>query len=103
MTTRTRWTSLAAVGLCALMLAGPLTAQSLPVAPAPEAVGLSSERLERLTRVMKDAVDTQQVAGTVTLVLRNGQVAYLRAEGAADREQGTPMRPDSIFRIASMT
>lgn len=103
MTTR-RWfatTTLAA--LVALVLAGPLAAQSLPAAASPEAVGLSGERLERLTRAMKDAVDRRQVAGTVTLVLRNGQVVYFKAEGAADREQGVAMRPDSIFRIASMT
>jgi hypothetical protein len=52
---------------------------------------------------MKDAVDAQQVAGTVTLVVRNGQVAYLEAAGALDREAGAAMAPDTIFRIASMT
>lgn len=103
MTTRTRWIPLAVAVLCALSLASPLVAQTLPAAPSPEAVGLSAERLERITRAMKDAVDAKQVAGTVTLVLRNGQVAYFKAEGAADREQGAPMRPDTIFRIASMT
>ncbi|MFN7979273.1 MAG: serine hydrolase domain-containing protein [Vicinamibacterales bacterium] len=103
MTIRTCWTSLVATGVCVLVLASPLAAQTLPAAPSPEAVGLSTERLERITRAMKDAVDAKQVAGTVTLVLRNGQVAYFKAEGAADREQGAPMRPDTIFRIASMT
>ena len=99
--TLVRTTTIAA--LIAVVLAGPLGAQSLPVAPSPEAVGLSAERLERITRAMHDAVEAKQVAGTVTLVLRNGQVAYFKADGAADREQGAPMRPDSIFRIASMT
>jgi CubicO group peptidase (beta-lactamase class C family) len=101
MTTRIRFVATTIVAL--LALAGPLAAQSLPVASSPEAVGLSAERLERITRAMRDAVDARQVAGTVTLVLRNGQVAYFKAEGAADREQGVAMRPDSIFRIASMT
>jgi len=80
-----------------------LLAQSLPKATAPEAVGLSNERLGRLTRAMQDAVDKKQVAGTVTLVVRNGQVAYLEAAGKRDVEQGVAMTPDTIFRIASMT
>jgi CubicO group peptidase (beta-lactamase class C family) len=86
-----------------LLTAAPLLAQSLPKAPSPEAVGLSSERLGRLTHAMKEAVDRKQVAGTVTLVLRNGQVAYLEAAGARDVEAGAAMAPDTIFRIASMT
>lgn len=86
-----------------LVTAAPLVAQSLPKAASPEAVGMSSERLGRLTHVMKEAVDRKQVAGTVTLVLRNGQVAYLEAAGSRDVEAGAPMAPDTIFRIASMT
>lgn len=99
-----RLTLRAAAALVALALAAvPLHAQALPKAASPEAVGLSSERLARLTRVMKDAVDARQVAGTVTLVVRNGQVAYLEAAGQRDREAGAAMAPDTIFRIASMT
>lgn len=94
-----------AVRTTAVLLLSAVTAaaQALPAAATPEAVGLSSERLARLTRAMRDAVDAKQVAGTVTLVMRNGQVAYHEAQGAQDVEAGVPMRPDSIFRIASMT
>jgi CubicO group peptidase (beta-lactamase class C family) len=86
-----------------LWLPAGAAAQALPKAASPEAVGLSTERLGRLTQVMQDAARDRQVAGTVTLVVRDGQVAYLEAAGAADLEQGTPMRTDTIFRIASMT
>jgi CubicO group peptidase (beta-lactamase class C family) len=81
----------------------PLGAQTLPKAASPEAAGMSGERLGRLTRVMKDAVDARHVAGTVTIVLRDGQVVYHEAAGAQDVEGGVPMKPDTIFRIASMT
>lgn len=81
----------------------PARAQSLPRAASPAAVGMSAERLERLTRVMQDAVAKKQVAGTVTIVLRDGQVVYHEAAGAQDIEQGRPMKVDAIFRIASMT
>ena len=69
-----------AVRSCAVVLAlvvavSPLTAQTLPKAASPEAVGLSSERLARLTRVMKEAVEARQVAGTVTLVMRDGSTS----------------------------
>ncbi len=97
-----------AIRSCAVVLAlavsaSPLAAQALPTAASPEAVGLSSDRLGRLTRVLKDAVDARHVAGTVTMVVRDGKVAYLEAVGVRDIATGAAMSPDTIFRIASMT
>ena len=91
------------VVLLCLSLAASAAAQALPKAASPEAVGMSTDRLGRLTTVMRDAVRDKQVSGTVTLVLRDGQVAYFDAVGAQDVERGTPMKTDAIFRIASMT
>jgi CubicO group peptidase (beta-lactamase class C family) len=86
-----------------LLLAGaPLRAEG-PVAPRPEAAGVSSERLQRLDAAMRRYVDEGRTAGVVTLVLRNGQLVQHGAYGMADREAGTPMQKDSIFRIASQT
>ncbi|HJN42981.1 MAG: serine hydrolase [Acidobacteria bacterium] len=70
---------------------------------APTSVGLSEERLDRLAAIVQGYVDDQAIAGAVTLVARRGRQAHIRAYGMADREAGTPMRPDNIFRIASMT
>lgn len=97
--------SVAALVLVLAALAGPRPgwAQALPKAASPASAGMSGERLERLTRVMQDAVAKKQVAGTVTLVLRDGQVVYREAAGSQDVEQGVAMTPESIFRIASMT
>lgn len=69
----------------------------------PEAVGLSSPRLEKIATVVQGSVDRGEIAGAVTLVARHGQVVWLRANGQQDREHAKPMRPDSIFRICSMT
>ena len=77
-------------------------AASLPVSK-PEQSGMSAERLKRLSAAMQGYVDRKQVAGTVTLVARHGKVVHFEAHGMADLESRTPMRPDSIFRIASMT
>ena len=77
-------------------------AQGLPTT-APSAVGLSEERLDRLEAVVQRYVDEQAIAGAVTLVARRGRQAHLQAYGMADRNDGTPMTADTIFRIASMT
>jgi CubicO group peptidase (beta-lactamase class C family) len=72
-------------------------------AAAPEEVGLSAERLERITTAIQKTVDDKRIAGGVALVARRGQVVYLKAVGMADRDAKKPMHPDSIFRICSMT
>ncbi len=69
----------------------------------PESVGLSSERLDRIGGVVQKDIDDKRIAGAVSLVMRHGQVAWFKAQGMSDREAGKPMRPDSIFRICSMT
>ena len=77
-------------------------AQEFPAAK-PEAVGLSSERLDRISSAVQHSIDDKRIAGAVTLVLRHGQVAFFKAQGMADREAAKPMQRDSIFRICSMS
>jgi len=86
----------------ALLGAPVLSAKDLPIT-APEAVGLSAERLERLTEAMQAYVDDGRLAGAVVLIARHGRVAYLRSFGARDIESGSTMADDAIFRIASQT
>ena len=69
----------------------------------PEAVGLSTERLSRVDKVMEKYVAQQQIAGGVTLLARHGKIAHLGTYGMMDVEAGKPMTPDTIFPIASMT
>jgi len=85
-----------------LLLAIVASAQDLPTSK-PESVGLSSERLERIGKTVEKDIDDKRIAGAVTLVLRHGQVAWFKAQGMQDREASKPMRPDSIFRICSMS
>lgn len=85
-----------------LMLPPLVSAQRLPKA-SPKAVGLSQERLDRITAVMQGHVDDGRLAGAVALVARKGRVAYLQSVGMQDREQGIRMDAGTIFRIASMT
>ena len=85
-----------------LLLSCAVIAQELPVTK-PEAVGLSSERLERISAAVQRDIDDKHIAGAVTMIVRRGRVAWIKAQGMMDREAGKPMRPDALFRICSMT
>jgi CubicO group peptidase (beta-lactamase class C family) len=69
----------------------------------PEEVGLSTERLGRITEMMRRHITTGEISGGVTLVARHGRIAHLEAHGAMDMESKQPMPKDAVFRIASMT
>ena len=86
----------------ALLIATPAVADHWPRA-APDSVGLSPERLERLTQVMQRYIDEGDVAGMVIMIAKDGEVAYEMALGEMDLATDKPMQVDTIFRIASMT
>jgi CubicO group peptidase (beta-lactamase class C family) len=69
----------------------------------PESVGIASERLARVHTAMQGFVDRHQVAGVVTLIARQGEVVQLDAIGVQDLDTKRPMKPDTLFFIASMT
>lgn len=69
----------------------------------PAQVGLSQERLERITAALQADVDRGHLAGAIGVVARRGKVAYWETVGMADRENGRAMSDDTIFRIYSMT
>jgi len=87
---------------CLLAFSIPGLAADLPRV-RPEVVGLSTQRLGRIGEVMQRYVDEGRLGGAVTLVAREGKVAYLQAFGKLDPATGVPMPTDAIFRIASQT
>ena len=66
------------------------------------ASGLSKARLQRLTGVAKQSVESGELVGAIALVERHGE-AHVDIVGLADRERNLPMKRDTIFRLASMT
>src|SRR6185436_3560459 len=88
--------------IAVLALAVALTAASLP-SDKPEAVGLSSERLQRINQMIQRYMDDGEISGAITMVARRGKVAHFEAQGLMDLEKKMPMRKDAIFRIASMS
>ena len=100
-----RWVvGLAAAAL--VVLAAPtldgLAAEDLPTA-APESVGMSSERLQRIDEYFQRFVDEGKIAGAVSLVARHGKVVHHSAVGMNHLEVETPMSTDQIFVLMSMT
>ncbi len=69
----------------------------------PTAAGMNTARLAQIPVRMKEFVTAGKTAGVVTLVARHGHVASLEAVGYQNLEDKTPMRTDTIFRLASVT
>jgi CubicO group peptidase (beta-lactamase class C family) len=69
----------------------------------PEAAGMNLARLARIPVRMNEFVTAGKTAGVVTLIARHGRLASLDAVGYQDIESKTPMRTNTIFRLASVT
>ena len=104
---RSLFRSLAVVVLAGYAVSAQQAAPPATAAPArqsaPAAVGVSAERFQRLHQAMQGFVDRKEVSGIVTLVTRDGRTADMHAVGLQDVDSKTPMRTDTVFRIASMT
>jgi CubicO group peptidase (beta-lactamase class C family) len=75
----------------------------LPKAERPEELGLSPERLQRISTTLGHDVERRLIPGGVMLIARGGRIGFADAFGYRDREAGAPMTADAIFRVASMT
>lgn len=69
----------------------------------PETVGISSERLERLTAWLKQQVSSERLAGCSVLIGRRGEIPYFGSAGLADIETNRQFARNTIVRINSMT
>jgi CubicO group peptidase (beta-lactamase class C family) len=102
--------ALAALGAIALQ-AAPIhfTTQSPPRGgpglprATPESVGMSGERLQAASALLRQFVTDRKVAGAVAAVARRGRVVYLEPVGLQSFESKAPMTERSLFRVYSMT
>lgn len=94
--------SLVPPGVHAGVRAQTATIPALPVG-TPESVGFAAGALDKMDEGMQRLVDSQHLAGIVTLVARHGKVVQHKAYGRQNIETQTPMRTDTIARIYSMT
>ena len=100
--TRRNWMQTGVLAVVLAVAAQTALAQGLPPT-APEEVGMSQARLDRLSDALQGYVDDGRLSGAVAIVARRGRVAYLEAFGHRDTESRSPMTTEAIFRIASQT
>jgi CubicO group peptidase (beta-lactamase class C family) len=65
--------------------------------------GFSEEKLARIPRFLEDRIADGALPGAQTLIWRRGAIVHHSMVGLSDIARATPMRPDAIFRIYSMT
>ncbi len=75
---------------------------SLPIAK-PESVGMQSESLKQIEAIAKAAIDSGAAPGMVVLAAKNGKLVYHQAFGYTNTDRTTPMSPDMVFDLASVT
>lgn len=100
----TPYSLLASAAMATLVLAWTpgAIAQPLPKV-SPESVGMSTERLGRLTTVFQQEVADKRLPGAVVMVARKGKLVYSQAFGSLNNASSAVMKDDAIFRIYSMT
>ncbi len=98
---------LAALILAAFTLpaAAQTTMTQAPTIPTakPDDVGMSTERLALIGKVLNADIDRGRIPGAVVAIARRGKIVYLEAFGFRDKAAGVAMTTDTIFNIASMT
>ncbi|MEZ5552962.1 MAG: serine hydrolase domain-containing protein [Pseudomonadales bacterium] len=88
--------------LFAMAPAGQLAARDIP-ATAPEKVGMSTERLARITEITRKYVDEGKLAGVITMVARHGKLVHFEVVGHRGVDDPAPLTRDALFRIYSMS
>lgn len=103
-----RWLALTALAVIAVH-AAPLAYRSVqregPGMPraTPESAGMSGDRLQAATALLRQFVADRKIAGAVAAVARRGKVVYLEPVGLQSLETKAPMTERSLFRVYSMT
>jgi CubicO group peptidase (beta-lactamase class C family) len=69
----------------------------------PEEVGMSSQRLAEIGKILNEDIERGQLPGAVVAIARKGKLVYFEAFGYRDKVAGVPMTTDTIFNVASMT
>jgi CubicO group peptidase (beta-lactamase class C family) len=69
----------------------------------PESVGMSGERLQAATALLRQFVADRKIAGAVAAVARRGKIVYVEPVGLQSFESRAPMTEASLFRVYSMT
>jgi D-alanyl-D-alanine carboxypeptidase len=76
-----------------------LAAVAMPALAQP----LTASTQKAIDAAMQAPIASGWTAGGAVAVMRHGKVVFSRGYGSANLETGTPVTPDSVFRIGSLT
>lgn len=94
--------TVAIVGAAPFARPGAQREGALPRA-TPESAGMSGERLQAATTLLRQFVADRKIVGATAAVARRGKVVYLEPVGLQSLETRAPMTEVSLFRVYSMT
>jgi N-acyl-D-amino-acid deacylase len=112
MISRREWSRGAGAAACLAVLAacgGEPTATTPPVVPPvppPAEIPISGAAVPGMgsyDQIIPDLMRKHAIPGGAVAVLRDGKLIYARGFGYADADNKTPVQPDALFRIASVS
>ena len=89
-----------------LARAGALGVLAAGAGPVLQSRSIAADKLpmaEAFDREVEQFMSARKVPGGAVAVVKDQRLVYARAYGWADREKQAPVKPDSLFRIASVT
>ncbi|HEY7158001.1 MAG TPA: serine hydrolase domain-containing protein [Gemmataceae bacterium] len=89
--------------LCASCLSWCASALAYPPAAEMEVTGRADPRLASFDRLLTTFLQEHKLPGAALAVARNGRLVYARGFGHADRAAEESVRPEALFRIASIS
>lgn len=104
----TRYLQIAASTLALALATSPGNAAAAaraakPVAAAPAPVAIQADVAQRIDGQVAQVLRRYKVPGAAIAVIVDGKRVYTQAYGLRDREQGLPVRTDTLFEIGSIT
>jgi CubicO group peptidase (beta-lactamase class C family) len=94
---------LCAATLAALVPLGSARSDRHAAMPAIPMTGVTAPELAGFDRVVLDLLAKWEVPGAAVAVVKEGRLVLAHGYGWADREARSPVEPDSLFRIASLS
>ena len=70
---------------------------------SPEEQGISSNRLNEVSRISKNLIDDNKVSNITTIINRNGKIVYFQSFGKREFESDKAIKKNDLYRIYSMT
>jgi CubicO group peptidase (beta-lactamase class C family) len=104
-----RWRTNGAAGRClvvaalALLFLGGSPHELRGEPKAPDAPTFSRAALDQMGDYVRNEITTGKIPGAVMLIQQHGKLVDLECFGVRDPATGTPMTPDTIFQIYSMS